>query len=130
MWNLKSILTAINITSQENKSIGNAASEIKQLQKFFLLPPCQSCRKFHYVFGCSEELFHLLSISDEFDNKLEGFLIGDDCFPSYKGDNFLNLYCSRHINIKLILKSLFFEVMVAAFGLLCRRRNIQRDLGS
>lgn len=124
MWNLKSILTTISITSRKISLLEMVLSEIKQLQKFFLLPPCQSCRKFHYVFGCLEELFHLLSISDEFDNKLEGFLIGDDCFPSHKGDNFLNLYCSRHKNIKLILKSLLFEVTVAAFVLLCRRRNI------
>lgn len=44
------------------------------------------------------------------------------------GGCFLNLYCSRHRNIKLIPKSLLFEVIVAASGILDRRRNIQWDL--
>lgn len=74
--------------------------------------------------------FHSLSISDEFDDKLEGFLIGSDCFPSYMGYNFLNLCCSRIINIQLVLKSFFFEETVAASERLCRTKNVQWDLGN
>lgn len=64
--------------------------------------------------------FLFLRISHEFDEKWEGFLLGNNCFPLYTVDRFLNLFCSRHTNIKLILKSLFEET-VAASGISCRR---------
>lgn len=106
---------------QENKSTENAVSSQTVAEN---TPPATLSKlleiNLDICIWIIWRTFIFLRISHECDEKWQGFLLGHNCFPSYTADHSLNFFYNRHTKSKLVLNSLF-EEMVSASGIFCGR---------